>query len=586
MDEFKNKLNQQYSGVIECLSLDYKNARTNMIFKCRHHNHKFEEKRCNLIGVRAYKHPCPRCRKEYRETLKFKRNVKDNIEYFTCSKCNKKLKKEYFGKGSTEYGIDTICKNCNNTHDKNRYYNDETRFIQYMVNKTKSKDTNITIDKIYQQLKYQNYKCMYSGCEMLLKPGVFNSCSIERIDETKGYIDRNWILIISILNVSISGLKRDDANCSPAWTFDKIANMYNKIKEKPPFKNDTDIKKFLTDTKQRTEFSRMKETEKLEITNPNIPNKPQKILSRYAYFVKKYKLCGREASQKFKKLSVSEKQMIEDEYSLIKNKYDNEINSWKQLIINCNWDCVKIKCSSCMIYKQFNEMCPTSQSQFIPSKCQKCINNIYNKNKKSWNASRFITKLLNGAKKSNDKRNKKGRNLEFILTKENIIDKCIQQRMRCKISNIPLNFQQLCNWKVSIERINNNIGYTNDNTILICKEFNASQNLHWTCELFQDVFMNNGNRKKAIELQTKWLKEPIKYFDIFDKFLNNEIKYKENERISVNKLYEKFNTKYNPYITKQVFNVKLKAELDKKNIKYNRRLRFGNVRGGYLGITI
>jgi hypothetical protein len=64
------------------------------------------------------------------------------------------------------------------------------------------------------------------------------------------------------------------------------------------------------------------------------------------------------------------------------------------------------------------------------------------------------------------------------------------------------------------------------------------------------------------------------------------IKYKENERISVDTLYERFNTKYNPYITKQVFNAKLKVELGKKHIKYNKGLRFGNVRGGYLGITI
>jgi hypothetical protein len=58
--------------------------------------------------------------------------------------------------------------------------------------------------------------------------------------------------------------------------------------------------------------------------------------------------------------------------------------------------------------------------------------------------------------------------------------KLIQQRGRCAISNVPLVFEQNADWRCSLERINNKEGYTPENTVLVCLEFNSSTqwNIH------------------------------------------------------------------------------------------------------------
>jgi hypothetical protein len=76
MNDFKRKLSKQYSDDIECLSSTYIDAKTNMNFRCKTCNHEFEQKRCNLIGTRAYKYPCPKCRQDYRDSLKYMNNIK------------------------------------------------------------------------------------------------------------------------------------------------------------------------------------------------------------------------------------------------------------------------------------------------------------------------------------------------------------------------------------------------------------------------------------------------------------------------------------------------------------------------------
>ncbi len=70
------------------------------------------------------------------------------------------------------------------------------------------------------------------------------------------------------------------------------------------------------------------------------------------------------------------------------------------------------------------------------------------------------------------------------LSVESLILKYIQQNGRCFISNIILNFIGK-DFLLSVERISNNLGETNDNTVLICREMNIGNHMQWTRDLLR-----------------------------------------------------------------------------------------------------
>ena len=92
----------------------------------------------------------------------------------------------------------------------------------------------------------------------------------------------------------------------------------------------------------------------------------------------------------------------------------------------------------------------------------------------------FLMKICQHAEKHALKisKNKKrsAENSEFNLTLDNILQKIIDQKGRCAYSNIPLTFTLDSPWRLSIERTNNKKGYTIDNIVLICIEFNTGDN--------------------------------------------------------------------------------------------------------------
>ena len=87
----------------------------------------------------------------------------------------------------------------------------------------------------------------------------------------------------------------------------------------------------------------------------------------------------------------------------------------------------------------------------------------------------FILNLISNAKrrckdrvsKDNDSRK------EFNLTVQDICDKLEDQKFRCKYSGIPMILKPLEDWRCSLERIDNNKGYTKNNVALICFEFQS-----------------------------------------------------------------------------------------------------------------
>ena len=81
-----------------------------------------------------------------------------------------------------------------------------------------------------------------------------------------------------------------------------------------------------------------------------------------------------------------------------------------------------------------------------------------------------LQKCLCDAKKRAAKRGQ-----EFSLTLAEVLEMLEQQGGRCYYSDVPLNYKQIhAPWRLSIERLDNSIGYTAENCVLIAIEFNTA----------------------------------------------------------------------------------------------------------------
>jgi hypothetical protein len=93
------------------------------------------------------------------------------------------------------------------------------------------------------------------------------------------------------------------------------------------------------------------------------------------------------------------------------------------------------------------------------------------------------TARSNAKARSNVTRKRKAdTSTECSIDEYTIVDKIEQQGARCYISNIPLVFAKNADWRCSLERLDNAKGYTNENTVLVCFEFNGPA--QWTRDKF------------------------------------------------------------------------------------------------------
>lgn len=161
-----------------------------------------------------------------------------------------------------------------------------------------------------------------------------------------------------------------------------------------------------------------------------------------------------------KLVSIAEKNSRKSIYSRRKTKIKNGI---------INYQCVK-----CLLFLPIDKYLVRKNRSFNHCiDCDKICIEEYNNSLKG-----FIINLLKDAKRHASTRSTK-RSDEcriFTLTLNDLLDKIISQKGRCYYSDIPLVFKSNCDWKTSIERVNNKLGYTKENTVLICVEFNSFDN--------------------------------------------------------------------------------------------------------------
>jgi hypothetical protein len=126
-------------------------------------------------------------------------------------------------------------------------------------------------------------------------------------------------------------------------------------------------------------------------------------------------------------------------------------------------------CSTCKVMlpvEGFNRN--ASKASGLQSYCRSCasVRNILYRN----TYQGFLCALLSHSKTRNAKRNNKGRQMEYSITMEHLLS----LPQTCYYTAVPLVFQPHSHYSASLERLDPTVGYTMDNSVLICQELNTS----------------------------------------------------------------------------------------------------------------
>lgn len=127
-----------------------------------------------------------------------------------------------------------------------------------------------------------------------------------------------------------------------------------------------------------------------------------------------------------------------------------------------------ITCNKCKIAKTVNKF-----NKNISGGCKECISKSYKLYMET--PKGHLMKLLNSMRSNSKKREHEPPK----ITLQDLIDLFELQNGLCKYTNISLTFGSYRekNWTCSVERKNSLLGYTKENIILICFEFNTMDNV-------------------------------------------------------------------------------------------------------------
>jgi len=144
------------------------------------------------------------------------------------------------------------------------------------------------------------------------------------------------------------------------------------------------------------------------------------------------------------------------------------------------------KCGKC---KSLDQYCLDRRAvNGLFSYCKACAKDA----KKAYRNTQtgFLKNLVDSAKSHTAERNDNGRNHKFTLTVPKLEKLISDQDGKCAISGAVLVFKSFSDNKVSIDRIDNNLGYVDGNYHLVCLEFNTP--IKWTRKLFMESIALSG----------------------------------------------------------------------------------------------
>lgn len=147
--------------------------------------------------------------------LKRKTTIINEEQYLQCPQCQVFLFKKDFSSGSS------ICRQCGN--DAPQKIKTIRAFLGKLLSHARARNIgfDLTIEWAIKQLISQKKQCFYSKIPFVFTPCEDWRCSIERLDQSKGYLQSNTVFIFWEFNTAIT-----------QWNKSKFQYFLNHIKEK------------------------------------------------------------------------------------------------------------------------------------------------------------------------------------------------------------------------------------------------------------------------------------------------------------------------------------------------------------------
>lgn len=151
-------------------------------------------------------------------------------------------------------------------------------------------------------------------------------------------------------------------------------------------------------------------------------------------------------------------------YDLVGNKF-----GLLQVIEFVKLDKNKNKMWLCMC--ECGNTCHVTTTYLTSGKTTSCKCNRYKKGEDVYNFNGY--KEITGTKWNSIQNNAKNRSLDFLITKEFIWTLLTNQNNKCYFTGLDIDY---VSGTASIDRIDNNLGYTEDNVIMVHKDINLMRN--------------------------------------------------------------------------------------------------------------
>jgi hypothetical protein len=410
-----------------------------------------------------------------------------------CSKCSRVLPLLSFRKDRS------YCKDC---HNKRRRERRATANIDHRcallledckrsAKRRGAKDDSrgkisLTTKSIRNMWTQQNSQCEISGHDM-------NSCgedwvaSVDRRDNSLGYDLNNVRLVCREFNYAqhkISSKKKE--NLAQPWTsekFNQVKTLMNAPlsdeQKKMYNKNIEEAREYLQ--KECRKFEPLEAVSKknaLLITSAQCTScgqmKSPKEFTSSELWHKLHTHCHQCACRRIR----------EHYYGTFEKKLQSR--SFEPMIAVSERNPEKIILASCFTCQQMLPKENFSKYSMMWHNLQSDCKDCSLEKRECLKAS--IIKFQSSIKKVTTPRRKikraKFKNNE--LTFKQLLDLYIRQNGRCYYSNIFMSFKTRGDWQISKERIDPNIGYTEENTVFACIEFQTRA--QWSKQKFNEIF--------------------------------------------------------------------------------------------------
>eukprot|EP00397_Hematodinium_sp_SG-2012_P037099 GEMP01040148.1.p1 GENE.GEMP01040148.1~~GEMP01040148.1.p1 ORF type:complete len:492 (+),score=23.24 GEMP01040148.1:67-1542(+) len=154
-----------------------------------------------------------------------------------------------------------------------------------------------------------------------------------------------------------------------------------------------------------------------------------------------------------------------------RSTYQKRMKSKERMDLDGNLCCIK-----CGVFKAVESFAVKASSACgRHSYCKVCATDWTRKDN-GFTLRRIMTEILCGARRSALKRSQQPSREaagEFDLNVDDLLDRWQKQEGRCSYSEVVTNIERYTPWHFSLERCDNTLGYTRENTVFVCSEFNT-----------------------------------------------------------------------------------------------------------------